>query len=373
MSQFTGRKYLADFSLALINRTGAFYISKDVVETLGSYFEKVRYWRWIFPKPPEGLRRKLLGRLMLKEIDALLDSHLFMRADAFKKGARLPTVFFDPLYVLRTRLERDDIVLCHDVGPVSHPQLFFPSTTHAYKIAYEKIKAVKPGVIFVSDASKRAFTDLYGNDYRFLETIPLYFRPSTSRGDKIAPDGVTKPFLLTVGALETRKNYLRVMQAFHKAGLHERGVNYVFCGPRGNQSEEIMAAAAATPGVTALSYASEEELRWLYANASGFVLPSLLEGFGVPALEAAHNGLVPLVSRGGAQEEAVGGHGIFVDPISVDSIADGMIELLALDDERRNSLVARARQHAASLTLQRFLDGWDAVLKNNGPGEILSP
>jgi glycosyltransferase involved in cell wall biosynthesis len=358
------QKYLADFSLALINRTGAYFISRDIVESLSRHFYRVRYWRMNFAHPPQGLFRQILARLMIKDIDWLASTDRFRWPDAYLRG-RLPTVFFDPLYVLRSRLTSDDIVLCHDVGPVSHPELFDASTTTHYEDAYEKIRAAKPGMMFVSESSKQAFRSRYGDDFRFLCSVPLYVRPSALKGELVPIEGISPPFLLTVAALERRKNYLRVMEAYTRAGLHSRGIGYVFCGPRGNATEEILAAAAHTPGVIACPYVSESQLRWLYANATGFVLPSLLEGFGVPALEAAGAGLVPLVGGGGAQEEAIGGNGVLVDPTSVDSIVAGLETLVGMKYDERAALVARARAHAETLTLDRFLGRWQAVLENN--------
>jgi glycosyltransferase involved in cell wall biosynthesis len=303
---------------------------------------------------------------MLKEIHSLAKTEAFLWPDTYQKG-RLPTVFFDPLYVLRASLHREDIILCHDVGPISHTELFDPKTCNNYKAAYEKIKKVKPGVVFVSESSKLEFQKYYGEDFRFLHAIPLYARLSARKGITSPIDGVTPPFFLTVAALEPRKNYLRVMEAYAQTGLHAKGIKYVFCGPRGYEANKILAAAAATPGVVALAYVSEPQLRWLYAKASGFVLPSLLEGFGVPALEAADAGLIPLVSKGGAQEEAIGGFGVLVDPMSVESIASGLTTLVSIKDDDRKVLIANAREHAKSLTLDRFLRGWERILKDNGP------
>ena len=123
-------RYLADFSLALINRTGAFYSFRDVVVgPLGRFFAQTRYWRVFLSRPPDGLPRKILARLMLKEFGWLGASSWAPWPDG-RAGGRLPTVFFDPLYVLRARLKTDDIVLCHDIGPVSHPAIYAPGTTH---------------------------------------------------------------------------------------------------------------------------------------------------------------------------------------------------------------------------------------------------
>lgn len=355
----TSNKYLADFSLALINRTGAYYICRDVVEELARFFPGLRYWRLLRRSEPRGLTRKLLGRAMLAEL-----AHAgFAAARPWPRRPDLPTLFFDPLYVLHARPEPRDIVLCHDVGPVSHPELFEPGTNALYRRAYEAIRTARPGMVFVSEASKAEFAARFGTDYRFMKVIPLYVRTALTAGDAHPPEAITQPFLLTVAGLETRKNYPRIIAAYEQSGLRERGYSYVFCGPRGNSAEEVHKLAETTPGVHGLDYASDAELRWLYRHATAFVLPSLLEGFGVPPLEAAQHGLISVVSAGGAQEEAVGVGGILVDPSSVEAIAAGMRAVVDMPEDERMRRVERVRAHAEALSKERYIARWSDLLE----------
>lgn len=354
-------QYLADFSLALINRTGAYYVCRDVVERLRHFFPAVRYWRLFPEREPEGVARKLLGRAMLFELSRLSGLSALPRPRRSRAGD-LPTLFLDPLYVLRTRLELRDIVLCHDVGPLTHTHLFDAGTTAMYARAYGAIRAAKPGMVFVSEASRQEFTRLFGDDFRFMTVIPLYVRQALTAGEETPPPGVTKPFLLTVGALEVRKNHRRIIEAFIASGLRERGYSYVFCGPRGNSAAEVAALAQATPGVQGFGYLSTAEVRWLYSNAEGFVLPSLLEGFGLPPLEAAQHGLVSIVSDQGAQREAVGDSAILVDAEQVASIAAGLRALAGMSDEEKQRRLRLARDYAGALSQERYLERWSALL-----------
>ena len=355
------KQYLADFSLALINRTGAYYVCRDVVDRLPEFFAGIRYWRFVLSRRPDGLLRKLMARAMLLEISRLGASERLPRLG--RNGlARLPTLFFDPLYVLRAKVEERDIVLCHDVGPITHTGLFEPATTELYREAYGIIKQARPGMVFVSEASRDEFAKLYGSDYRFMKVIPLYVRNGLTLGDEKAPPGVTEPFLLTVGAMEIRKNYHRTIPAFAASGLHEKGYSYVFCGPRANNSETIETLAAATPGIVRFGYLSDAELRWLYRRAAGFVLPSLLEGFGVPVLEACKYGLLPIISQDGAQREAAGEGAILVDANSVDSIAAGMNMLADMPGDERQRRRELVRAHADSLSEKTYIIRWSELL-----------
>jgi glycosyltransferase involved in cell wall biosynthesis len=297
---------------------------------------------------------------MLRELTMLGTSDKFLWPEP--KERPLKRLFLDPLYVSRSSLERSDIVLCHDIGPISHPRLYGPGTEESYQRAYSKIAAARPGIVFVSKGSQRAFEAQFGLDFRFLKAIPLYVRAGSSNGQSEPVPGVQRPFFLTVGALETRKNQLTAIEAFERYGFAEQSISYILCGSRGAGAEKIEAKAAQTPGVKVLGYVTDGQLRWLYKEASAFVLPSLLEGFGMPALEAALAGLIPILSRDSPLSEAVNGLGIEVDPHSVSEIGTAMKSVLALDEKTRDELKKALITHARSATREKFLADWKDLL-----------
>jgi glycosyltransferase involved in cell wall biosynthesis len=247
---------------------------------------------------------------------------------------------------------------------VSHPELYDRGSVRAYEKAYAKIATMRPGMVFVSHASQLAFEARFGIDFRFLKTIPLYVRTGSLTGHSEPVPGIQRPFFLTVGALETRKNQRTAIEAFGRCGFAKRDISYILCGARGAGSEEIVASAARTPGVKVLGYVPDAQLRWLYKQASAFVLPSLLEGFGMPALEAALHGLVPIISRNSALAEAVNGVAIQVDPHSVSDIGEAMESVLALDKGRRDELGKALVAQAQSATRERFVAEWEDLISS---------
>jgi glycosyltransferase involved in cell wall biosynthesis len=352
-------RLLLDCSLSLINRTGAHYVAEDLVSAFGTK-GTVRRWRLLRRELPTGITRKICGRLMLQEITRLGTSARFLWPEP--KTKKLTRLFLDPLYVTRSRLESSDVVLCHDIGPLTHPELYDNGTVTAYQKAYTKVAEVRPGVVFVSNTSRLAFENRLGTEFRFLRAIPLYVRNGSVTGQTEPIPGIERPYFLTVGALETRKNQRVAIEAFERYGFAKRGVGYILCGARGAGAEEIEARAARTPGVKILGYVSDAQLRWLYQEASAFVLPSLLEGFGMPALEAALRGLIPVVSRDSALTEAVNGAAIPVDPHSISEIGEAMESVLALDERKQDALRNVLMAHAQEATRERFLAEWGDLI-----------
>lgn len=109
-------------------------------------------------------------------------------------------------------------------------------------------------------------------------------------------------------------------------------------------------------------YVPDSQLRWLYAHAEAFVLPSLLEGFGMPALEAAYMGLLPIVSEESALVEAVGGLCVQVPPADPEAITRAMASSLSRSSKERESTGSMLRELALRATKQQFLLKWKNLL-----------
>ena len=99
-------------------------------------------------------------------------------------------------------------------------------------------------------------------------------------------------------------------------------------------------------------FVPDNDLVYLYSRATALVLPSLMEGFGLPAVEAMACGTPVISSRAGSLPEVVGDAGIYFDPTEVGSISEAIQSVLN-DQGYRNLLAMRAAQQAALFT-------WDA-------------
>ncbi|PLP56589.1 mannosyltransferase [Mesorhizobium loti] len=353
------KRSLFENSLSILNRTGAWHIAKDLCQEFVPEHAQVRYWR-LGGNAPEGLARKIAARLMMMEINWLKDSRrCLIGSKATKETTR---VFLDPLFVLRSELAEGDIVLCHDVGPLSHSDLYDAVTVENYRIAYEKIRRHRPAIVFVSDWSKNSFISIHGLNFRFLTTIPLYVRAGLFEGSLEALPGLDGVFFLTVGAFETRKNQIAALKAYRDGGFYQQGVKYVLCGSRGEGRDKIMEFAKSVPGVVVPGYVPDSQLRWLYTHAEAFVLPSLLEGFGMPALEAAYMGLLPIVSEQSALVEAVEGVCLQIPPKDAAAIGGAMRHALSRTSAEKAETSRRLREVATRASKERFLQRWRELL-----------
>jgi glycosyltransferase involved in cell wall biosynthesis len=353
------RRWDVEFSCALENKTGKYFIGRDLVRDQGNLINQVYYWRRGTYHLPGPFLERMLGLGMRIEVRA---AGAAGRLPFPMRRPNRPTLHLDPHSVMHTALSERDIILCHDLGPITHPALFSPWVSRLYQRAYRRIARAAPRMVFVSRHSQREFTRLYGEtaDMRVIYP-PLRVEMDGATATPIA--GLDRQFLLTVGSLGARKNQAAMIHAFARSRLAERGIAYVLCGAREPGAEAIERLARQTPGVRLLDYVSDAELVWLYANASGFVLVSRLEGFGVPVAEAISRGLVPLITRDSVLEEVAGTGAIVVASDDLDAIAKGMVDLVAMPEAERRTRLARMQASLVRFSRPAFATAWRQMLE----------
>jgi glycosyltransferase involved in cell wall biosynthesis len=162
-------------------------------------------------------------------------------------------------------------------------------------------------------------------------------RPGAPRWPRRAEPAAAGPILF-VGTIDPRKNLDILFRAYERVLGGRPGVPpLVLAGRSVEQSDRILRPIHEPPlagHVRHLGYVDDATRRALFAEASMLVLPSLDEGFGLPALEAMTVGLPVIASRCGALPEVVGDAGVLVDPLDDVAFAAAMDALLA-DPHRR--------------------------------------
>jgi glycosyltransferase involved in cell wall biosynthesis len=344
-----------DFSSALRNRTGKYHVGRHLIDAAADSIHSVRYGRFRWATPPEGMALRLI------ELAGRFDRKA--KAAGLTKGVRAPrpVVHLDPYTAVLYDVQARDLFLCHDMGPLTHPDLFAPPVVDLYKTAYDTIASAGAGLVFVSQASLDAHAALFPPG-RVMKVIYQPIRASLSQIPHDPIPDLPERFLLTVGSIGARKNQAATIRAFAQSGLADEGWGYVLCGPREPRAEAVEAAAAETAGVTLLSFVGDGQLAWLYAQASGFVLLSQLEGFGVPVAEAMINRLVPLVSRDSVLEEVAGEGALTADPNDITDMAQALHRLVSLPEDDRARRADSFGPTLARFTPERFQADWLEVL-----------
>ena len=157
--------------------------------------------------------------------------------------------------------------------------------------------------------------------------------------------------LLFVGTIAPRKNVDRLLTAYAQVRERRRDVPpLVLVGqttPESSQTLDRLTSPPLAGHVRHEGYVDDRQLRRLYEEAVLVVLPSLDEGFGIPALEAMTVGAPLIAAARGALPEVVGDAGLLIDPLDVSALA-ASLERVLTDDQLRARLSAagpaRARE-----------------------------
>jgi glycosyltransferase involved in cell wall biosynthesis len=167
------------------------------------------------------------------------------------------------------------------------------------------------------------------------------------------------PIVLNVGQKKPHRNLELLIRAMVAVRATVPDAQLVLPGPPNAEAEAALRALATSLGlgeaVTIPGFVDSADLEGLYAEAAAFVLPSLVEGFGLPVLEAMARGLPVACSRDSAPGEIAGAAGLLVDPTSEVDVAGATVRLLT-DDDLRARLSTAGRERAAGYTWERCAD-----------------
>jgi glycosyltransferase involved in cell wall biosynthesis len=159
------------------------------------------------------------------------------------------------------------------------------------------------------------------------------------------------PVILSVSAALPHKNLDRLLRAFALVAAERPDVRLVLVGHAGRLQDDLVALAERSglrDRVRFTGWIEQEELEGLYALAAAFVYPSLMEGFGLPLLEAMRRGVPVACSDVSAMPEIAGDAALLFDPHDDAAVATALRRLL--DDA---PLVAELRRRGHART-ERF-------------------
>jgi glycosyltransferase involved in cell wall biosynthesis len=167
--------------------------------------------------------------------------------------------------------------------------------------------------------------------------------------------GIQRPFVLYVGNLKPHKNVLTLLRAL--ARLRQRKMvshALVIIGDDTRWKRTVVdecSRLGISDQVVFVPYISQALLPRIYAAADLLVMPSIVEGFGLPVLEAMACGTAVVCSRAASLPEIAGDAAVYFDPASAEDLAL-VIDQVTHSRDLRESLVAKGLQRAKQFTWQ---------------------
>jgi glycosyltransferase involved in cell wall biosynthesis len=223
-------------------------------------------------------------------------------------------------------LKRKQIVMVHDASFLVNPASFSFAFRIWYRFAITILGKIARHIITVSYFSKSELIKHAGFKrekisvvYNAADHILKYGEPDEQFKQKIL---ALRPYCLAVSSLSLNKNFKGLSEAIGKIDFR----NYHMLVAGGVIS--TLKYSASDDGVKYLGYVTNEELKYLYANASLFIFPSFYEGFGIPPLEAMISGCPVLSSNTSAMPEILGDAAAYCDPSDSNDIAFQINDLI---------------------------------------------
>lgn len=283
-----------------------------------------------------------------------------------------------PLYVKQSC----NIVTIHDVVPFRLPYGTLDNKRNIYNLLKSIVKKVDH-IVTVSESSKRDIIKFLGieesrvtNTYQSVVFADEYFDRSN---DLIANflEGLygleMRGYLLFFGALEPKKNVGRLIDAYLSTGVDiplvlVTGPGWQNEGELGRLNEHKSRPKppnATGPTIRCIDYVSQSNLVNLIRGSRAVVFPSLLEGFGLPVLEAMTLGAPVVTSSNGALAEIAGDAALLVDPYDVDDIGRA-ITSIANDADLCGELARRSVAQAAKFSIAQYRKRVEALYASLG-------
>jgi len=366
-----------DASRALVaRRTGAERYSLELINALLALNPDHAIRLYVPRQPPVGLFRDHAEIVILP--GRRLWTHSKLGPHTWRHP---PDVLFVPSHVLPLIGPKRMVVTVHDLGYEYVPDAHPANERRYLRWSTKRHARIATRIIADSHATKQDLIDLYGAD------------PGRIRVVHLAPDPELKPvrdpiklsltlaqfgipgyakFLLHVGAMRPRKNLDRLIEAFAivRQRRPEQRLHLMLAGSLASEGYKLREKAKAMGLLEFIRFPGfilPHQIAAIYSAAAAYVLPSLFEGFGLPALEAQACETPLVCSRGSSLPEIAGEGAVYFDPLSVEEMADA-IERVLVDQDLRAELIAKGRENLKRFSWEKSARETLAVLEEAARG-----
>ncbi len=273
---------------------------------------------------------------------------------SYEMLVRAPDVLFIPAHVFPFIHPKKTVMTVHDVAALRFPNSYnwferwysLWSATYALKHLWT--------VIVPSEFTKNELKALLNKNQDHVEVVHHGFdqtlkekKSEAQIAEILTKYNIRKPFLLSIGRIEEKKNTTTTVRAFEmlRQNYSHENLQLVLIGKPGYGSEKVEEAIHMSRLVNDIihpGYVEQADMSAIFQSAEALIFPSLYEGFGIPVLEAFAAGVPVVTSKNTSTKEIAGDAAVLVDPQDIKDICDA-IEWLLTTAEAKQKLIAKGQ------------------------------
>jgi glycosyltransferase involved in cell wall biosynthesis len=349
-----------DISQIVYEGTGVSRFTKGLIEAILKY-DNINEWVFFFSSLREnldvGIEKKIenKGHKLIKwKLPPTLLSFLWNDLHHFPPSLPDLDWFITSDWTEPPLPDMKKATVIHDLAYVRYPETVHETIRKTQEKRLNWVKKESQMIFADSESTKNDLVELLSfPNKHILVNYPgvEILKPSKNHIEDVLKkhELTNTEFILTVGKLEPRKNFERLIQAYQK--LHNPEIQLVIVGPEGwNNLKNLKSQMS---NVKILGLVSDEELYSLYSSCLIFVYPSLWEGFGYPLIEAMQLGAPSACSKTSSLAEIGDKAVLFFNPEDTDDIAKKMGELVN-SNTLRNSLESKGKERSKAFTWEKY-------------------
>lgn len=258
-----------------------------------------------------------------------------------------PNVIFSPVLDSVDSMKKIKMLANFSVKGYHHAQNFYKQNVSNFEFIFVR-----------SQYEGNYFSYCYGIPQERIIYVPIAFElnPSNFENKDVEKENIC----LHISALyQERKNVIRLIEAAKKYHFP-----LVLAGSTGNneQKQHIFNAIGKCNWIEVLGYISDEEALRLYRRAKVFALPSINEGVGIVALNAAVAGCNIVITNVGGPQEYYGGMATLVNPYDINEIGRGIQKALEIPvSPQLKDLIIK--NYSCDAVAQRLINCYESILK----------
>lgn len=281
----------------------------------------------------------LLGQAILRRERVAMAGKLYLNIG--HTGLDAPGL---PAWLARRRLR--PVFLIHDLIPITHPEFCRDGEDLRHKARMRHALSSAHGIIANSRATLDALTAFAASDGLSMPESMVAWLGADEQVDPVPLPPPARPSFVTIGTIEARKNHLLLLHIWERlaARMGPNTPELILVGQRGWEADDVFALLDRSPRlkghVRELGRCDDATMLATIDQARAVLLPSFIEGFGIPLVEALQRGTPVIASDLPVFHEIAGEIPLYLDPLDGQRWETVICDFLTDSSERQRQLAA---------------------------------